>query len=150
MRFPHNTKIFRGQLEAAPFIGVFFLLVIFLLLQSSLVFTPGLPIQLPEAGNLPGTERATVAVAVDATGNYYFQNQLCDEDRLKERLRAAVESSREPLTLVIQAHREARVEVTIRLATLARSVARPTSLAWEAAFRCRSASANSGSASRLR
>ncbi len=43
MRFPHNTKIFRGQLDAAPFVGVFFLLVIFLLFNSGLVFTPGIP-----------------------------------------------------------------------------------------------------------
>jgi biopolymer transport protein ExbD len=122
VRFPHNTKIFRGQLEAAPFIGVFFLLVFFLLLQSTMVFTPGLPIQLPEGGDLPGTDNPTVAVAVDATGNFYFDNQLCDAERLKQRLRAAVENSREPLKLVVLAHKDARIDVTIRLGILARSV----------------------------
>ena len=58
MRFPHNTKIFRGQLDAAPFLGVFFLLLIFLLLNSSLVFTPGVEIQLPETANVPGPDKA--------------------------------------------------------------------------------------------
>lgn len=122
MRFPHHTKIFRGQIEAAPFIGVFFLLIIFLLLQSSFVFTPGLPIQLPEADQLPGTDNPTVAVAVDASGNFYFNNQLCDEARLREQLSAAVTASHEPVTLVAQVHREARVDVLIRLSLLARSV----------------------------
>ena len=122
MRFPHNTRIFRGQIEAAPFISVFFLLVIFLLLQSAFVFTPGLPIQLPEADNLPGTDNPTVAVAVDASGNFYFDNQLCDENQLREKLRAAVGASREPLTLLVQAHRDAKVDTFIRLGTLARSV----------------------------
>ena len=122
MRFPHHTKIFRGQIEAAPFIGVFFLLVIFLLLQSSFVFTPGLPIQLPEADNLPGTDNPTLAVAVDASGNFYFDNQLCDEARLREQLIAAVAERREPVTLVLQIHREAKWDVLIRLGVLARSI----------------------------
>ena len=122
MRFPHHTKIFRGQIEAAPFIGVFFLLVIFLLLQSSFVFTPGLPIQLPEADQLPGTDNPTLTVAVDASGNFYFANQLCDEARLREHLSAAVAQSHEPVTLVLQIHREAKWDVVIRLGTLARSI----------------------------
>ena len=41
MRFPRNAKIFRGQLDAAPLAGVFFLLLIFFLLSSRLAFTPG-------------------------------------------------------------------------------------------------------------
>lgn len=122
MRFAHQTKIFRGQIEAAPFLGVFFLLVIFMLLQSSLVFTPGLPIQLSEAENLPGTDNPTVAVAVDASGNFYFNNQLCDEARLKEQLREAVAATHEPVTLVVQVHRDAKVDVLIQLSTLARGV----------------------------
>lgn len=122
MRFPHNTKIFRGQIEAAPFISVFFLLVIFLLLHSSFVFIPGLPIQLPEAGNLPASDNPTVAVAVDASGNFYFDNQLCDSVQLRQRLQAAVAGSHEPITLVVQAHREARIDVLVQLGTLARSV----------------------------
>lgn len=122
MRFPHNTRIFRGQIEAAPFISVFFLLVIFLLLHSSFVFVPGLPIHLSEAANLPGTDNPTVAVAVDASGNYYFDNQLCDDARLREQLRGVVAAAREPVTLVVQVHREARVDVLLRLGMLAESV----------------------------
>ena len=119
MRFPHNTKIFRGQLDAAPFVGVFFLLVIFLLFNSGLVFTPGVPIQLPEADGLPATDNATAVVAVDADGNFYFENQLCNEARLKERLGTVVSQSREPITLIVQADKNARSEVVVRLGVLA-------------------------------
>jgi biopolymer transport protein ExbD len=122
MRFPHRAKPFRGQLDAAPFLGVFFLLIIFLLLNSSLVFYPGVPIQLPEAIDMPGTDRATAVVAVDATGHFYFENQLCDEPRLKERLQAAVQRSPEPITLIIQSDRQATVGVMVRLAGLARGL----------------------------
>jgi len=80
----------RGQLDAAPFLGVFFLLIIFLLLNSTFVFTPGVPISLPEGVNLPGPDKATAAVAVDEGGHYYFENQLCGEDHLRQRLQDAV------------------------------------------------------------
>jgi biopolymer transport protein ExbD len=122
MRFPHNTKIFRGQLDAAPFVGVFFLLVIFLLFNSGLVFTPGIPIRLPEAAGLPATDNPTAVVAVDADGNFYFENQLCNEARLKARLGAVVDQSRDPVTLVVQADKNAKMEVVVRLGMLARSL----------------------------
>ena len=122
MRFPHHTKVFRGQLDAAPFLGVFFLLIIFLLLNSSLVFTPGVKISLPEAINLPGTDKPTAVVAVDADGHFYYENQVCDQPRLKKRLQAAVDRTPEPITLVVQADGKASVEALVQLSLLARAV----------------------------
>jgi biopolymer transport protein ExbD len=122
MRFPHNTKIFRGQLEAAPFIGVFFLLVIFLLLANGMVFVPGVPIELPEGVNLPGLEGPTASVAVDVDGHFYFESQLCDEEQLRQRLQAVVERTPEPLTLIAQVDQRAKAEAYLRLGVLARSV----------------------------
>ena len=122
MRFPHNTKIFRGQLDMAPFAGVLFLLLIFLLLHSSLVFTPGLPIRLPQTANLPGSAGPSVAVAVDSGNVIYYENQVLTPERLVEKLKAAVEESKEPLTLVIQADREVKYETLVQLGLLARDV----------------------------
>jgi len=50
MRFHRNAKIFRGQLDAAPVAGVFFLLPIFFLL-ASLLYTPGVLIDLGNASS---------------------------------------------------------------------------------------------------
>lgn len=120
MRFPRRQKIFRGQLDAAPFAGVFFLLVIFLALNSTLVFTPGVPIRLPTADDLPGTDSATVVVAIDAGGQLFFENQATDEKRLKQRLADEVKSSREPLTLVVQADKDVKYETLVHIGLLAR------------------------------
>lgn len=120
MRFPRRHKIFRGQLDAAPFAGVFFLLVIFLALNSTLVFTPGVPIRLPTADDLPGTDSATVVVAIDAGGQLFFENQATDEKRLKQRLADEVKSSREPLTLVVQADKDVKYETLVHIGLLAR------------------------------
>ena len=121
MRFPRNTRIFRGQLDAAPFAGVFFLLVIFLLLNSALVFTPGVPIQLPEAVNLPGTANRTLVVAMDENGQLYFENQIIGPARFKEKLQSAVSAAPQPLTLVVQADRRVIIEKLMALWLLARS-----------------------------
>ena len=122
MRFPHNAKIYRGQFDAAPFLGVFFLLIIFLLLNSALVFTPGVPITLPEGVNLPGSDKPTAVVAVDPSGHFYFENQLCDEARLKERLQAAVQRSPDPVTLIVQIDKDAKAGVLARLGMIAGSL----------------------------
>jgi biopolymer transport protein ExbD len=120
MRFSHNAKIFRGQLDVAPFASVTFILLIFLLLQSGLVFTPGIPIQLPQGGNLPGSANPKVSIAVDSGGIVYYQSQITPLEKLRELLRAEASRSNEPLTLVIQADKQVRFDTLIRLAALAR------------------------------
>ena len=119
MKFPRNARIFRGQLEVAPFAAVFFLLAMFLL-AGSLVYTPGVHIQLPTANDLPGTGKREVPVAIDANGRLYFENQLIEENDLKNRLRQAVKNSGEALTLVVQADKAATYEKLVHLALLAR------------------------------
>jgi biopolymer transport protein ExbD len=123
MRFPRHARIFKGQLDAAPFAGVFFLALIFITFSSHLVFTPGLRVDLPEADGLPGTANPTVQVVVAPSGQYFFENQLLGEAELQNRLRAAVERARArgaQLTLVILADKLTPSEVTFRLAELAR------------------------------
>jgi biopolymer transport protein ExbD len=118
--------MFRGQFDAAPFASVFFLFLIFLLLNSALVFTPGVHVslELPEAGNLPGATGPTVAVAVDRAGHFYFENQVIDVSVLQSRLRGAVQKftkAGEPVTLVIQADKAVAYEVVVKLAEMARA-----------------------------
>ena len=119
MKFPRNTRLLRNPFDIAPFAAVFFLLVIFLML-AALLPTPGIPLQLPGADDLPGTDRPTVAVAVDANGRFYFANQFVSEAQLKSALAAAARNSREPLTLVIHADKSVTYEQLVRLTLLAR------------------------------
>jgi biopolymer transport protein ExbD len=120
MKFPRNAKILRSQFDAAPFAAVFFLLVIMLML-GTLLPTPGLPLQPPAAGDLPGIDRPIVAVAVDAGGHFYFANQIVtNEAQLSGNLRVAVKNSSEPLTLVIHADKTVTYDELVRLTLLAR------------------------------
>ena len=121
MKFTRNARILRSQLDAAPFAAVFFLLVIFMML-GSLIYTPGarLEIELPQAKNLPGTDKPTVPVAIDADGRLYYENQWVEEAALRGRLKVVASKSAEPLTLVVYADKSVSYERLLRLTMLAR------------------------------
>ena len=121
MKFPRNARIFRGQLDASPFVGVLFLVVIFLLLNSSLVFVPGVAIKLPEAADLPGIIGPTVTVAVDSNRQYYFRNQIIKESDLQVELRKAALETKERLTLMLLADKTVSADTLVQLAKLARA-----------------------------
>ena len=131
MKFPRNARIFRGQLDAAPFANVFFLLVIFLML-AALVYTPGVPLQLPTADNLPGPDKPTIAVAVDRNGRTFYQNQVIEERQLREHLRQAAKATGGPPTLLLQIDKDASWETLLRLSLMAREVG--ITQAWPAAL----------------
>ena len=119
MKFTRNALIFRGHLDAAPFASVLLLLVIFLI-AGSLVYTPGVRLQLPVADNLPGTDKPSVSVAVDKNGRLYFENQGIEEADLRSRLSEIARKSRTPLTLLVHADKDATHEMIVRLAVLGR------------------------------
>ncbi|MGA3164159.1 MAG: biopolymer transporter ExbD [Verrucomicrobiota bacterium] len=119
MKFPRNARLLRSPFDVAPFVAVFFLLLIFLVL-AILLPTPGLSLRLPVGNDLPGTDKPTVAVAIDATGRLFFANQMVNEGELKSHLRDAAKELREPLTLVIHADKAVTYEQLVRVTLLAR------------------------------
>jgi biopolymer transport protein ExbD len=120
MKFPRNARISKGSLEAAPWAAIMFLLVIFLML-GGLLYTPGVHVQLPPADDLPGTDKPTITVAMDAGGRLFFQNQLIEEAQLRSRLAELVKTSPEKLALVVQADKGTSYENLVRLTQLARA-----------------------------
>ena len=121
MKFPRNARLLRSTLDVAPFAVVFFLLIIFLTL-AALLPTPGLSLRLPVASDLPGTDKPTVAVAIDADGRLFFANQIVTENELKSHLYAAMKDSREPLTLIVQMDQAVTYGQLVHLTMLARDV----------------------------
>ena len=120
MKFPRNAKVFRGQLDAAPMAGVFFLLVLFMLLNSSLVFIPGVRIDLPRAEGRPlaGVTGPMVMVAVDLSGNLYFANQIIQPNQLSGKLKSIAEAMPDT-TLIVQADKDVKLDAFFRLSKLA-------------------------------
>jgi biopolymer transport protein ExbD len=119
MKFTRNAYISRGHLDAAPFASVLLLLVIFLL-AGSLVYTPGVRLQLPVADDLPGIDKPSVSVALDKSGRLYFENQGIDEAELRNRLTDIARNSKTPPTLLVHADKDTTHESLVHLTMLAR------------------------------
>jgi biopolymer transport protein ExbD len=119
MKFPRRAKLLRNPFDMTAYAAVFFLMVMFVMLGSRF-YTPGVKIELPRAGELPGTDRPSLTVALDENGRYYFRNQLIEEPALQAEFTNAAAQAAEPLTLVILADRNVRQESLVRLTLLAR------------------------------
>lgn len=121
MRFHRNIKMLRNQVDAAPFVTVAFLVMMFVLL-GWLLYTPGFHVRLPVVEDLPGTDHPTVSVTVDAAGRIFFENQLmASEQELADHLRTAVTNAPEPLTLIVQADREVTYDNLAHIISIARA-----------------------------
>lgn len=119
MKFPRNTRLLRSPFEIAPFAAVFFLFAMLLML-SSLTPPPGIPLQQPVSDGLPGVDKPSVAVAVDAGGRYFFGNRLVNDSQLRSGLNDAVQHTRRSLILVIHADKSVTYEQLVHLTLLAR------------------------------
>ena len=122
MKFPRTAKILRSHFDVAPFAAVFFLLLIFVML-GALMPIAGIPMQSlqpPVADNLPGAAHPTVAMAVDANGNLYYENQIVSQRVLVNELIVATNSVRAPLTLIIHADKSVSYDTLVYLTVLAR------------------------------
>ena len=121
MKFPRNAKIFRGQLDVAPFAGIFFLLSLMLVFSTLMVYSPGVQIELPEVGGATaaGLQPPVISVAVDEHGKIHFESQPVDEQEFSQRLKDAVARFVNPPTLIIQGDSKADVAIVLRICNLA-------------------------------
>jgi biopolymer transport protein ExbD len=119
MKFPRQARAFSGRLDAGPFAGVFFCLLLMLML-AGLIRTPGVRITLPAAEGLPGAAVPALTVALDPEGRLYLENQMIAPAQLRARLQAAASNSVEPLTLVLMADQAVRYDTLLGVTLLAR------------------------------
>jgi len=121
MKFPRSAKILRSYFDVAPFAAVFFLVLIFIMV-GALIPTAGIPLEPPAANNdrLPGPDNPTVAMAVDAGGNLYYENLMVSERVLVNNLMVATNAVHTPLTLIIHADKSVSCETLVHLSLLAR------------------------------
>lgn len=120
MKFPRNARIFRGQLDAAPFATVFFLLVLFVILGRHL-YPSGIRLDLPSTGNvdLPGSDQPTIPVAV-TTNAIYYNDEPVTEMEFSNKLTSARQKISEPVTLIVEADKDVSEDRLIHLAVIAR------------------------------
>jgi biopolymer transport protein ExbD len=127
MRFARQARIFRGPLDPAPVAGVLMLLVIFIMM-ASLLYTPGVLIQLPTGADLMVTDNPRVVVAMDSRGQCFFENRPVQDAELKQALISALQnagSQAKKMTLVLYADKAASNESIAHIEALAASAGIP-------------------------
>jgi biopolymer transport protein ExbD len=100
MRYPRNVKIFRGGVDAAPFAGLFFVMVLFMALFYTHVFFPGVPIEFkPEQG---GAELSDRTLSVKRDGSIRFLGEMHDFEGFQEALGERLKTGELPRRVILE------------------------------------------------
>jgi biopolymer transport protein ExbD len=100
-------------------------------MMSTLVYTPGVRVNLPVGDNLPGTDRRTIAVAIAKGGQMYYRSQLVEAKELRFKLAEEAKRFAEPPTLMVMMDKDVTGQMLMNLSLLARD-AGITELSWAA------------------
>ncbi len=143
MRIKTNLEVFAGPMPLAPLVDVVFLLLIFFMMSSSLVFWPGTrvdtKVQLPSAHTSSMSAADKLIITITRSDLLFFNDEKVEWDDLERRLneavrrsklatarqkalpQSAIERLRTPL-VVLRADKSIPYEQVIEVMTLARSL----------------------------
>jgi len=108
MRFKRRLAIFSGHLELTPLVDVVLLLLIFFVLTSSLIFSPGIKIELPESAASTDVQLSDLVLTITEKNEVYFRDKLIspleDYEQLHRQLQdVKLDQGEEMLRLIINA-----------------------------------------------
>ncbi len=116
----HRKKREEVRVDLTSMIDVVFLLLIFFMISTTFVETPGLSIKLPESSAQRAAEEPReLRIYVSSKGEIYLKDQKIDVERLRKELRSNRDRSAET-TFLLLADQEARHGRVVELMDLAR------------------------------
>lgn len=80
----------------------------------------GARIELPEVPDQPGVTGPSVVVAVNASGQYFYESQLIASTNLPARLQSAAKTAADPMTLILRLDKAVPFETVVNLSQIAR------------------------------
>jgi len=86
MRITTTLKPCSGKLDIAAMIDVVFLLLIFFVLSSSLVFHPGIPVELPRTRVSDLSSAEKIIITITASGDLFFNDNHVEWEQLEQQL----------------------------------------------------------------
>lgn len=119
MRYQRNIKIIKNRVDGTAFSTVLIFIIFFLLLESSLIFKPGIAVNLPapESVKLPGLTGPSLMIGIDHLGQYYLSGKaLNPEEILKQLIRAKEKNA--DTTIVIVSDKDTKVEALANLSAM--------------------------------
>ena len=136
MRIRTNLRVMSGPLDLTPLVDVVFLLLIFFMISSSLVFWPGMQVdtevQLPEGRTNSMTAADKLIITITRSDLLFFNDKPVQWEELERELHELVRSSRlasgkrgEPYRaplVVLRADRSIPYGKIVQVMSLARSL----------------------------
>ena len=116
MRYPRNVKIFRGGVDAAPFAGLFFATMLFMMLLYSHVFFPGVPVALSDEESTAGLNERSVAILKNRS--IRFLGTVYEVPAFESELAARVKKGDLPKRIVLETEPGANDELIARVENL--------------------------------
>lgn len=116
-----RLKISQGRPDFVPFLGVFFLLLIFFMLGSSFIQVSGIPVDLPEAQVRNSFGAKKIIVTVDKRGRIFLNDiEFQEMSALKTRLLDIVNTAaQDRTTIILRADAQAEYGTVARIMSLA-------------------------------
>ena len=90
-----------AKVDLIPMIDVVFQLVIFFMLSSTFIQTPGIALQLPESSSAEPVVMSSMVVTILPDGRVYLNSQEYDVESLDEALSSLGEDEKEALEQVV-------------------------------------------------
>lgn len=125
MKFKRTVKQTKGDLgtiDIAPLIDVVFQLLIFFMLTSSFIFQPGIKVNLPKVITSQVLSEGSVIITVTSENLVYVGDELLDNQRLKVKLREALELNR---PVMIKADKKASLGRIVEIWDMCRALGLP-------------------------
>ena len=79
-------KIIGGGLDIAPFVNVFFVLLIFFMFSSSFIFQPGIKVSLPRAVTAEVVSQENAVIAITKDDVVYMNDRIITQEELSSGL----------------------------------------------------------------
>ncbi|TYO99697.1 outer membrane transport energization protein ExbD [Geothermobacter ehrlichii] len=109
------------RVDLTPMVDVVFLLLIFFMISTTFVETPGIDIKLPESSLTVSEKKPDeVQVYIDRDGNLFFQGKKTGIGQLRKKLARSMAGNRKA-TFVLMADKEVRHGLVVEVMDVARS-----------------------------
>lgn len=100
MRLPDESES-RMEINITPMIDVIFSILAYFIVSSlSLVYSEGLPVNLPQASTAQPQKTSQINVSITADGAIALDRQLTDIEQLESALRQKIEPNTESLVIL--------------------------------------------------
>lgn len=118
---PRRNRNAESYVDMTPMVDCVFLLLIFFMISTAFVETPGLDIKLPESSSQTvAREPKEIRIYLDKGGRIYHQDRLLSLDQFRELLHRSEEEAGRT-TLLLLADREARHGQVVMMMDLAKA-----------------------------